>query len=137
MNPIPNNVDWSATAAWIALVISIISSFLGPIITTILTNRYQLKLRKMDLKEKSLSEKRNTIRNCISHIGSCAAFPIQDSISSCGQYFHNVYPYIPQDQWPLLDSFYQSLLENKWDDMKKLCPNVIHLLASILAEEPL
>ena len=63
MNPIPNNVDWSATAAWISLVISITGTILGPIITTILTNRHQLKLRRLDLQEKSISEKYSVIKN--------------------------------------------------------------------------
>ena len=43
-----HQIDWSATAAWIALAISIIS----PAITTILTNRHQLKLRELDIQEK-------------------------------------------------------------------------------------
>ena len=42
-----HQIDWSATAAWIALAISIIS----PAITTILTNRHQLKLRELDIQE--------------------------------------------------------------------------------------
>lgn len=46
-----HQIDWSATAAWIALAISIIS----PAITTILTNRHQLKLRKLDIQEKHSS----------------------------------------------------------------------------------
>lgn len=43
-----HQIDWSATAAWIALAISIIS----PAITTILSNRHQLKLRELDIQEK-------------------------------------------------------------------------------------
>lgn len=44
--------DWNAAAAWIALAISLVGSIAGPIITTILTNRHQLKLRMMDIHEK-------------------------------------------------------------------------------------
>lgn len=46
-----HQIDWSATAAWIALAISIIS----PAITTILANRHQLKLRKLDIQENILT----------------------------------------------------------------------------------
>ena len=38
-------LDWSGTAAWIALIVAIIS----PFATTILTNRYNLKIKKMEL----------------------------------------------------------------------------------------
>ena len=37
------HMDWSAIAAWIALAISIVT----PAITTLLTNRHQLKLHKL------------------------------------------------------------------------------------------
>ena len=45
-------IDWNATAAWIALAISITGTIVGPIITTILTNRHQIKLRKLDIYER-------------------------------------------------------------------------------------
>ena len=54
MPSVPNNVDWSATAAWIALVISIIGTVASPLITTVLTNRHQLKLRALDIKQNSI-----------------------------------------------------------------------------------
>jgi len=41
-------VDWSATAAWIALAVAIIS----PIITTIITNSHQSKLKRLEIVEK-------------------------------------------------------------------------------------
>ena len=37
--------DWSAAAAWIALIVAIIS----PVITTVLNNRFQLKLKDREL----------------------------------------------------------------------------------------
>ncbi|WP_312636349.1 hypothetical protein [Oscillibacter sp.] len=39
------NIDWSATAAWIALVVAIIS----PIVTSIINNRHLSKIKKMEI----------------------------------------------------------------------------------------
>lgn len=132
MYPIPNNVDWSATAAWIALVVSIIGTIAGPIITTILTNRHQLNLRNLDIKERMLSQKELDIKECISSIGACVAFPTTETICLCGKNFHKVYPYISMEQWPTLDVFYKALVDEDIDTLNTLCPNIIHLLASLL-----
>ncbi|CUP51876.1 hypothetical protein [Enterocloster clostridioformis] len=45
MPNIPNNTDWSATAAWIALAISIIT----PTISLLLNNIHQRKLKQLEL----------------------------------------------------------------------------------------
>lgn len=135
MNPIPNNTDWSATAAWIALAISIIGTIVGPIMTTILTNRHQLKIYQMESRDKAQAEKNQIIRDCISNIGSCVSYGNVDNIISCGKYFHNVYAYVPQEKWPLFDSFYQALIEQNGDTLTEMCPEIIHLLASLLTEE--
>lgn len=116
MKPIPNNVDWSATAAWIALVISVTGTFAGPIITAILTNRHQLKLRKLDIAEKISSERMQVIQQCISSIGAYMASINDSNKTNLGKDFFAVYAYVPLNQWEML-------------------PQVIHLLASLLTEE--
>lgn len=135
MRPIPNDLDWSATAAWIALAISITGTIVGPIITTILTNRHQLKLRKLDIQEKAASEKISVIQQCISHTGACLAYPKTESLISFGKHFHVVYAYVPSEHWALLDDFYQLTIKNNYDAAKKLQPDVIHLLNGLLEEE--
>lgn len=47
------NIDWNATLTGIALVAAIVS----PVITTVLTNRFQLKLKKLE----SVQKKSNVI----------------------------------------------------------------------------
>lgn len=63
-------IDWSATAAWIAVIISIIGASVGPLLTACINNKHQLKLRELDIKEKELSEyhakRRTAIENFLS-----------------------------------------------------------------------
>lgn len=40
-----NNIDWSATAAWIALIVAIIS----PVITSIINNKHSAKMKQVEL----------------------------------------------------------------------------------------
>ncbi|GEM_PF-2387199 len=44
-SPVRPLIDWSATAAWIALLVAIVS----PIVTAIINNHHQIKLKKMEL----------------------------------------------------------------------------------------
>jgi hypothetical protein len=132
MKPIPNDVDWSATAAWIALAISITGTILGPIITTILTNRFQLRLKQMDIVQNAFAEKNHIVQTCISSIGACIACSNTETQSLFGKTFHNVYPFVSTDNWKLLDSFYQAVIDDDYDTVKKLYPSVIHLLSELL-----
>lgn len=137
MHPIPNNVDWSATAAWIALVISVTGTFAGPIVTAILTNRHQLKLRKLDIAEKAESERIQIIQQCISSIGARMAYPNDSNSTNFGNDFFPVYAYVSIEQWETLDTFYQAATSRQnFQTAKKMLPQVIHLLASLLKEEP-
>ena len=136
MDPIPTNLDWSATAAWIALAISIIGTIAGPLVTTILTNRHQLKLKRLELLENRSSEKDRIIQQAISAIGQLAAYYTNDTTAECGKHFHNVYAYVPTEQWPLLDSFYMALINGDTDTITDLLPQIIHVLAALLAEPP-
>lgn len=45
--PPTDTIDWSATAAWIALVVAIIS----PVITTIISNTHQSKIKRLEIME--------------------------------------------------------------------------------------
>ena len=46
------SIDWSAIAAWIAVIISIIGVSVGPLFPACINNKHQLKLRKLDIEEK-------------------------------------------------------------------------------------
>ena len=91
-----HQIDWSATAAWIALAISIIS----PAITTILTNRHQLKLRELDIQEKHSSTynaaRASTIEDFISKVGKYISYSSSSARKECAESFFHIYAYTPE-----------------------------------------
>lgn len=135
MPVIPNNVDWSATAAWIALVISIIGTIIGPIVTTILTNRYNMKLHRLTFQEKMDSERERIIRECISGIGLVLSFMDTDNLATFSRTFYNVYPYVPLSDWKTLDSFSCLIMEHNSTAASEMLPDVMHLLNGLLVTE--
>lgn len=133
-------IDWSATISAIALVVSITGTILGPIITTILTNRHQLKLHKMDIEEKHISEyeasRFNAINAFISSVGRYFSNPCPENETQLGTCFHTVYQYVPQEYWVTLDNFYSDLISENWDKAQNTFPNIVHYLSKILKESP-
>lgn len=128
------SIDWNATAAWIALAISITGTILGPIVTSILNNRHQLKIRKMEMLENITSDKNKIFRNCISSIGLVVSFMSETNIDEFGKSFHSVYAYVPSENWQELDSFYLAVIENDYKQARNMCPKIISLLTELLAE---
>lgn len=130
-----HQIDWSATAAWIALAISIIS----PAITTILANRHQLKLRKLDIHEKHTdaytSARSIAIENFISNVGKCLAYPELSSVEKCGEHFFQVYAYVPQSLWTSLDNLYETINNKRWAEARPLFNEISKSLACLLKEE--
>lgn len=127
-----NTIDWSATAAWIALVISITGTVVGPIVTSVLNNHHQLKMKKLELEESLLSKRIDIMKQCISGIGLVLAYPNSSNLTEFGKSFHNVYMYIPPDKWYDLDCFYNYVISGEIDIAKERCPEVIKMLTETL-----
>lgn len=134
-------MDWSATAAWIALVISIVGTFIGPIITAIINNRHQLKLRKLDIKQRSVetyeTRRHEAINTFLSEVGDCVTYSTCGTPGlSCGKAYFNVYKYVPADMWPELDQLYDKLIRRGATDEVQRFQAIAHRLSEILKESP-
>lgn len=140
MKPIPNNLDWSATAAWIALAISIIGTIASPLITTLLTNRHQLKLHKLNIQHSSLEkyedQRFQAINSFFQKVGGCFARFDANDLHECGATFHCIYQYVPKELWTQLDALHNAIINEDWNTAKKLYPPITHDLAEILKEPP-
>lgn len=133
-------IDWSATAAWIALVVSIIGTIVGPIVTTILTNRHQLMLRKLDIADKEASEyfhnKRIALENFLSYTAKYIADGHRPTQNDCCEHFFLIYPYVSQESWEQLDKLYKYLDDGDLHSARNLFLTISKELTAILAKLP-
>lgn len=140
MPTIPNNVDWSATAAWIALAVSIIGTIASPLITTWLNNKHQLKMYELEIKEKHISVVSNartsSLEAFIANIGKCIANCTLENQSEFGYTYSAAYQYIPDKYWPLLDSMYEEICHDQVDAAMEDYKQIIHIVADLLKEPP-
>ena len=132
-----HQIDWSATAAWIALAISIIS----PAITTILTNRHQLRLRELDIQEKHANTYNATrasiIEDFISKVGKYISYSSSTARQECAESFFLIYAYTPQSLWPFLDDLNNKIESNDFTGARELFNGISKSLACLLEGEPL
>lgn len=89
-------IDWSVTAAWIAVIISIIGTSVGPLLTAYINNKHQLKLHELDIKEKELSEyhakRRTAIENFLSSTSKYLVDCHSKNMDECGNNFFSGLP---------------------------------------------
>lgn len=130
----PAELDWSTVAAWIALIISIVGYITGPLITAIITNIHQTKLRKMDLEEKYADQRSQVIHAFISNIGKLFTYGNSQDLQNYGASYHLVYAYVSDDLWDKLDQLYSFLQSGEYDKAQPLYVDVTHKLAAILKE---
>lgn len=128
-------LDWSATAAWVAVIISVIGTVVGPIATAIITNRHQLKLYKIELNQKEHDDKINSIRECISGISSVLACPSADNLAFFGKTFPIAYVFLSEEKWKVLDDFLISVSASQYLHARTLSSEIIHALSDLLIKE--
>lgn len=131
-------MDWSTVIALCAFIISIVGTVFSPIITSLIANRHQLKMRQLDIKQVNIDKYNNerfiAINNFIAKAGLCLSYVNAESVQQFGEAFHVIYQYVPDSYWPVLDEFYSSLISYNWDKAKELYPGITHYLARLLQQ---
>ena len=133
------DIDWNATAAWIALAISVTGTIVSPLITTYLTNKHQREMRLLDIKQtaetKYIDNRDATFNTFVAKVGQVMAYPDKEAMKDFGDAYFAVYSYVPDSFWPKLDMFYKNIIQNHFDDAKKMYPEIIHMISSTAKEE--
>ena len=131
-------VDWSATAAWITLVVTLIISIVSPVITTWMNHRFQLRLAELEAKNKEIEhhylKKRAVIDDFIASVGKCLFRADSTALQECGQSFYAIYVYVPPSLWPNIDTLLQLITARELERAQEHFSNFTKSLAGILEE---
>ena len=131
-------VDWSATAAWITLVVTLIISIVSPVITTWMNHRFQLRLTELETKNKEIEnhylKKRAVIDDFIASVGKCLFRADSTALQECGQSFYAIYVYVPPSLWPDIDTLLQLITARELERAQEHFSNLTKSLAGILEE---
>lgn len=133
-----NTIDWSATAAWTALIISVVGSIIGPIISALVTNKHQLKMYNLSFQQNQLSEynkdRKTVLEDFVSNIGKCIANCTYENQSAFGAAYFAAYQYIPDTYWDQLDALYDDICNSNLDEAMSKYRKIIHVVAGLLKE---
>ena len=129
-------LDWSSTAAWLGIFVTLAISILTPAITTFLNNRFQLKLKKMEFEhsEKSdlYSKKYFVYEGFMQGVGKCIQLHNRDNVTAAGSFLYELYLYLPSKHWELLDSLAQDLEQNNWQPAHTTFVEICKILSTEL-----
>ena len=120
--------------AWIALIISIIGTITSPLITTALTNRHQIQLKKLDIAERYFDAKTTTINTFLAKTNLAIILESAKFDGGFAENFFCVYQYVPDSFWPTLDNLYTSIVQENWMQARSIFSEVTHYLSTIAAE---
>jgi hypothetical protein len=111
-------------------------SLLSPIITTLLNNRHQLKIRKLELDQKQSENTvlymRNIFENYVSALGKLPAYPTNEALAEYGKYYSLAYMYLPENLQSDMSDINILVLEHIWDRIPPLLEKLIPKINKVL-----
>lgn len=127
-------IDWNATAAWIALAVSIIT----PTVSLFINNRHQRKLKQLELLNQKATEFYSKqcdvftkyLRHVTNHVYSISSDFFEYNTS-----YHELFMYVPQEHWSLLTSLDAAIKSKDKQKIEPLYLEVTKTLALILQEQ--
>lgn len=85
-------IDWSATAAWIALCVTVIT----PLLTTITRNRHEIKMYKLQYREKRRDE---VVSGYLRSLSAIVMGRDYNNLAEYGRYYGEIFIYAPSALW--------------------------------------
>lgn len=127
-------MDWSATAAWIALAISIIT----PTVSLLLNNWHQRKLKRLELRHQKEMEHYQKQSEVFKNFLKCSGSHLRSLNGDIFAYeaaYHEVFMYVPCEYWERLISFDDAVRSGDRSKANNLYLDVTKILASLLQEQ--
>ncbi len=131
-------MNFETLSVIITAVIAFCALF-APAITTVINNRFQLRIKKLELQQKHFEEttlyKKNIIENYLKYAGSCIAHANDENMSLYGEYYLLVLLYVPDKLSTLISDINNKMLKYKWEEacveFEKIVPQLKELLKEL------
>lgn len=118
-----NQMDASALAAWIALIVAIIS----PILTAIINNHHQTKMKKIEM---STASKLKIIEDYLSSAGQIIYHNGEASTESYSIAIGRIYSASPRFLWEKISVLDEMIYSGNWEDAHAQFLEISQALAS-------
>ncbi|MEE0211081.1 MAG: hypothetical protein UEP78_03370 [Negativibacillus sp.] len=116
-------MDASALAAWIALIVAIIS----PILTAIINNHHQTKMKKIEM---SIASKLKIIEDYLSSAGQIIYHNGESDTESYSISIGRIYSASPRSLWEKISILDEMIYSGNWEDAHSQFLEISQALAS-------
>ena len=111
----------------IAAFITAIAAIIAPVITSVINNKYQLKMKKLELYEEKRIESINKyISSICKYINNNSGYTEKEF----AEYMQAIYLYSPKSIWKDIDKLNEVISLKNFSEARKLLPSVIQKLSS-------
>ena len=117
-------------APWIAIAITLVLSILVPLFTQIANNRFQLKMKRLELAEKEEERVMHAYEEYFQKVGGCVIYAQKNNISDAGASIQRLYAYIPENMWPTLDNLFTEISDYELSKAQNSMQDISKWLAS-------
>ncbi len=101
-------------------VVLALCAIISPILTAIINNRHQTKIKRMELSQQEYRDTilyhRDVYENYLKHAGRCIYYADQDALKDYGEYYYAALMYAPHDVHSDMVKANYFMLENKFDE---------------------
>lgn len=110
----------------IAALITAIAAIIAPVITSVINNKYQLKMKKLELYEAKRIESINKYVSLIcKYINNISGYTEKEF----AEYMQAIYLYAPKSVWKDIDKLNEAISSKNFTEARKLLPSVIQKLS--------
>ena len=127
-------IDLTVTVSVIIALCAIVS----PILTAIINNRHQLKIRKLEMQERlyenTVMYQRKIFENYLKYLGKCASHADVNALHEYGEYYLIALMYAPDNIQKKMKIANQNMQEYKWKNALSICEELTPLIHKHLQE---
>ncbi|MDE7435726.1 MAG: hypothetical protein K2N01_07925 [Lachnospiraceae bacterium] len=105
-------------------VIVALCAIISPMITTIINNRHQVKIKHMEHSQQKYEDTalhyRNVYENYLKHAGRCIYYSDNDALKDYGEYYYSALMYAPSDIRTDMIKANELMLKSRFDEASAL-----------------
>lgn len=130
-----NNPSWFDMAPWIAIAVTLILSVVIPLLTQIANNRFQLKLKQLEVKNKLSENKLSAFSEFAQNVGACIACADAERMQQAGSSIQKMVLFLPEENWGALEQLYYFVRKCEWDKAETVMNGLSKVASRIMNEK--
>jgi len=119
-------------APWTAIAITLVLSILVPLFTQIANNKFQMKMKKMEISLANKENRSKAYEEYFQKVGNLVIYGNYSDFPNAGSAIQRLYAFLPEEEWDQLDKLFNAIQETKLDIAKEYMEHISKWIAKDL-----